>query len=105
MENNTEKKKNTATATMAVISVIIIALGVICAAALYSALSGEIARGEESQLIVQGFDLVAISGKAGKAGAFVLSALTVAASFLLAAVQWIGYAIVCAVKNLLKNKD
>ncbi len=100
MENYTDKKKSKTVPAMAVVSVVIIVLGILCAFAFYSTLTNEIAQGAGEQLVVEGTDIVPIVGNAGKAGAAVLSGLIVAGSFVLVAFQWIGYVLVRIIKGL-----
>lgn len=88
---------------MIVMSVIIIILGIISAVALYSGVSSEIAKSSGEELIVQGTDIAAIAGKAGNAGAAVLSGIVVAASFVLVVLQWLSYAVILIVKKLIKG--
>ena len=90
---------------MVIISLIIVVLGFVCAVGLYSGLTSEIAKGADSELVLQGYDIVDISEKAGKAGALVLSVLTVLASFALVAVQWISFAIVKAIKGVVSKNN
>ena len=98
-----KKKKNNGIVPMVIISILIIVLGIIGAVALYSDLTSEIARNAGAQFFIDSFDIVAISGKAGNAGAAVISALIVVVSIILVIIQWIGYGITRAIKKLLSN--
>ncbi len=100
---NVEQKKSKVIPTMAVISVLIIVLGILCAVGFYSGVSAEIAKGSGETLVFEGIDMAAIAGKAGNAGAAVLSGLIVCASFLIVIVQWVLFAVVKIIKSAVKS--
>lgn len=100
-----EKKRSSVIPTMAVISLIIIVLGIICAAAFYSAVTHEIAQGADASLIVGGTDLVSAAGHAGSAGAAVLSVMIGVFSFVLVIVQWAAYLIIRVIAGIIKNRN
>jgi len=101
MEN--EKKKHTKK-IMAILSVIIIILGMACATGVYYELSNQISS-QTSGLYIDGTDVSGIIGIMGKAGALVLSVLIVLASFLAVGLQWLTYYIVNLIKQVIKNKQ
>ena len=100
MEGTTKSK---VIPTMAIISVIIIVLGIICSIAFYSVISAEIAQGADAELYVEGTNVAAAANKAGNLGAAVLSGLIVAVSFVLVVLQWMGYLVVKLIKSAMKN--
>ena len=102
MEN--KKKKNPVT-IMLVISLIVMILGVACGAAVYYEISNQIAAQSGGGVYIDGADFSGIVELMGQAGAFVLSALIIFASFFAVAIQWITYFIIKAIRNHSAKKN
>ena len=102
MEN--KKNKNPVT-IMLVISLIVIVLGLTCGVAVYYELSNQIAAQSGGGLYIDGADFSGIVELVGQAGAFVLSALIIFASFFAVAIQWITYFIIKAIRNHSAKKN
>ena len=105
MENG--KKKNSVT-IMLVISLIVIVLGFICGVCVYYEVTSQVAAssGLDGGLYIDGSDFSGLVDLLGQAGAFILSAVIVGASFFAVGIQWFIYFIVKLIKNhLAKNNQ
>lgn len=94
-----EKKSSKPIVIMIAVSAVILILGFLCGVGVYSQLTAQIAS-NSGELIINGADVSGIVGMAGNAGALVLSALIVGASFVAVLIQWLGYGLVKLIKGV-----
>lgn len=102
MEN--AKNKNTVT-IMLVISLIVIVLGLICGVSVYYEVTSRVAASSGSGVYIDGSDFSGLVDLLGQAGAFILSAVIVGASFFAVGMQWVLYFIVKLIKKQLAKKN
>lgn len=97
-----EKKKHTKR-VMAILSVIIIVLGMTAATGVYYELSNQI-NSQSSGLYIDGSDVSGIVALIGNAGVLVISVLIVLASFFAVGLQWLSYFVVNLIKEAINGK-
>lgn len=97
------KKRKNPVMIMAIVSVIIIVLGIACGVGVYYDCTNQLSD-LDSGIYVDGADFSGLIYVLGQAGAFVISALIVAAGFLVVLIQWAVYFIVKLIKNMIEKK-